>query len=203
MPWTVNASSSNPVSTAEAKTHLRVLHTDEDTYIGTLLDAATAAAEAHCKRSLVRRDVTLKMERFPGGAIEVEDYNPVRSITSIVYLDSGGSSQALSTGDFNYEVYGDGSARIYPAYTTSWPAVYGYDYPEDNVRVRMQVGPSTSTGSGHGTTSAPTQAVQAIKLTVGDWYHNRENVAVGTVAPTISMPFAAQALLDQITQTRV
>ena len=54
-----------PVSLVEAKLHLRVETSDEDTLIGVLIAAARIAAENECRRSFVTQQWTLYLDAFP------------------------------------------------------------------------------------------------------------------------------------------
>ena len=50
------------LTTAEAKTHLRVTHSAEDTYIGTLIKVATSYAEKYCGGNFINTTYTMTME---------------------------------------------------------------------------------------------------------------------------------------------
>ena len=56
-----------PVSVAEAKTHLRIdsSFTADDTYIGTLIDVATLAAENYMNFWLMEQSWYLDIDSFP------------------------------------------------------------------------------------------------------------------------------------------
>lgn len=57
--------SAEPVSTTEAKAHLRVDITDDDTYIGALITAARQEAEAYLRRALVTQKWQMTLDQFP------------------------------------------------------------------------------------------------------------------------------------------
>ena len=57
-----SAASTDILTTAEAKTHLRVTHSAEDTYIGTLIKVATTYAEKYCGSAFVNTTYTMTME---------------------------------------------------------------------------------------------------------------------------------------------
>lgn len=193
MPYTqITAPTQEPVTILEVKDHLRLDGTDEDWYIQGLIKTARDMIESHTKRHLITQTWEYRANAFPAGVLEIQDHNPMSSVTSIVYLDSDGSSQALSTGDYNYEVVEE-TARVFPARSTSWPATYSYEDSRNNVRVRFVSGYG-------GADSVPEAIKQAIFLTIGDLYENRENIVIGRYVAKI--PGTAEALLAPYTITR-
>ena len=184
-------SSSETVVVSDVKAHLNVETTDDDTLIGLYRTAAREAAEAETKLDLIPKTVVMYLNDFPAGStpIELLDHAPMRTITSIVYLDSDGTAQTLSTGDYKIDIYSE-PPRIYPDYSTSWPSVYPYTASYSNVTVTY--------GSGYTTATIPSQAVEAIKLMVGSMYENREESVVGTVTQEVKMTPTVKWLLAQI-----
>ena len=61
----ITAPVGHPVTVAEAKRHLRITHTLDDSYIGDLIAAATRWAENQTRRKLVDQIVELRMDAFP------------------------------------------------------------------------------------------------------------------------------------------
>jgi len=59
------AASYYPVTTAEAKAHMRVDTSADDTYIAALIAAATGMAELYTRRRLVRSTWCLYLDKFP------------------------------------------------------------------------------------------------------------------------------------------
>lgn len=114
------APASLPISVAEAKRHLRVTGTDEDTHIKTLIRAATAHVEALTRRALVTRTAVMRMDAFPSGAIEVP-LAPLRSVTSIAYIDTAGDSQTWAASKYDVDVRSR-PGRIEPAYGEVYPS---------------------------------------------------------------------------------
>ena len=183
--------SSETVVLSDVKAHLNVETTDDDDYISLLITAARESAEAYTKLDLVPKTVVMYMNDFPLGdsPIFLKDHGPMRTITSIVYKDTDGTEQTLSTGDYNIDIHTE-PPKIYPDFSTSWPSVYSYSNAYDNVTVTW--------GSGYTTGTIPAQAVHAIKIFVADLYENREDVAVATVSSIVKMPLTAELLLAQI-----
>jgi hypothetical protein len=62
---TETAPAVEPVSVSEAKEHLRVDISDDDTYIGSLITAARKYCEEYLDRALVSQQLTMRMDTFP------------------------------------------------------------------------------------------------------------------------------------------
>ena len=56
-----------------------------------------------------------------------------------------------------------------------------------------------SAGNLLSTTDVPFAIIQAVDLTIGHWYQNRQEVVVGRIATEI--PMGAKYLLDQINES--
>lgn len=91
-----------PVTLAEAKTQVRVTHTAEDSYISTLIKAATRYVEQTLSMSIAEQTWQLTLDAF-ADAIELPR-GPVQSVDEFEYLDSDGLPVAVSddlyTADF-------------------------------------------------------------------------------------------------------
>lgn len=184
------APSAEPVSTAEAKTHMRVTASDEDTYIGTLITAARIDSERVQHRQLITATYTLTLDRFP-----LQDYidlprPPLQSVTSVKYYDTGGTLQTFSSASYTVDTSTE-PGRIYVDWDTGWPS------DVDSRRNAVQI--VYVAGYGNAGTNVPQTTLQAIKIKVAHWFENREPVVMGvSVAP---VPMSAQHL-DMIDQFR-
>lgn len=110
-----------PISLAAAKEHLRVTTSDEDALIGSLIKAAAGHVETFCRRALVRQTRKLVLDCFPP-VIEPQR-SPLRSVSSIQYLDTAGDLQTLDASRYRVDTYSC-PGRITPAYGDSWPSTY-------------------------------------------------------------------------------
>jgi len=171
-----------PLSTLEAKQHLRVDHNADDTYIDGLVKAARINAETYLRRSLINTTWVMKMDCFP--SVIRPPRSPLSSVSSLTYLDTDGTSQTLTV---NTDYVVDSSSepgRIYPAYGTSWPSTRAI---ENAVTLTFVAGYGTA-GS-----NVPQSIRQALLLMVGTWYEQREGVVIGTI--TAELPMAVESLL--------
>ena len=171
-----------PVTTAEAKAHLRVEHGSDDTLIGSLVTAARELVEATCDRTLVTTAWVLTLPGFPadGGPLRLPR-GPLQTITSVAYVDAAGTSQTLSASRYLVDASAD-PGTVTPAHGYSWP---GTRDQEKAVTVTYVAGYGTAA-------SVPERVKLAVKMLVGHWYETRE--AAGT-APLTPAPMGVDALL--------
>lgn len=175
-----SAPASEPITTAEAKTHLRIDSSDDDTYIDTLIEAARRHVESFTNRALITQTWELYLDDFPNEILLPKP--ELVSVSSITYTDTAGASQTLSTDV--YQVDTDHlPGRIFLKYGQTWPAVQ--EIPKA-VKVTYV--------AGYGAASAVPQSIKtAIKILVAHWYENREPVIVGT--NVASVPLSVEYLL--------
>lgn len=118
--------SGEPISTAEAKAHLRVSASTDDTLIDAQIKGAREWAEGYTGRAFITQTWTMTLDEFPnacrptGARIEIPR-PPLTSVTSVKYYDAAGAQQTLVAGtDFVLIKDGD-RAWVAPAPTKSWP----------------------------------------------------------------------------------
>lgn len=115
---TVLGPTAEPVSILGAKVHLRADHDDEDDAIGRMIGSAREYVEGWTKRRLVFQTLRVDLDTFP--RCIVLPVGPVRSVTSITYLDSAGDSQTLAASAYQVDLRRE-RATIIPAPLTAWP----------------------------------------------------------------------------------
>lgn len=170
------------VSLAEAKLHLRVDASDEDTLITAMITAATEAAEQATGRAIMPQTWELTLDAFPD-AFQLTRV-PVASVISLKYWDVAGTQQTLGSmlytldnaDDFNFHY-------VVPAYGASWPDTRDQI---NAVALRYVAGYADAAG-------VPDSIKAWIKLQVGAMYENR--MAEGPVQ-TYALGFADR-LLDR------
>ena len=170
------------VSLADAKEHLRIGFSDDDTYISTLCRAAQLTCEYFSNI-----DFTPCAWKFTCDDWDQTKWIPhqkCRTITGIKYYDDNGISTIWGATDY-YVDAGSLPVRI--------TLVDGKTYP------------SLRNGTGNITIDFTTDeyenrnnmvAAQAVLITIADMYENRQSVVVGRIASKI--PKTAQYLLDTI-----
>lgn len=164
-----------PVTTAEAKTHLRITHTDEDAYIATLIKAARMEIENRIRRTLITQTWELHLTDWPWQTYIRLPKGTLRSVTSLIYTDDDGNNDTVST-----DVYGvDANStpgRIYLKPDQTWPSESLYEGTP--IKITYVV------GYGDASTDVPQALIHAVKLLVGDLYENRETIVVGQTINT-------------------
>lgn len=172
-----------PVSLDEAKAHLRVDHPDDDAAILSMIKSATSAAEEFLRRALCTQTIKLALSTFPSGAI-VLARPPIQSIVEISYYTDDNllavignfpPAQVYVLDEFEY------SAVLLPG--KSWPATATHRTAAFVTYVAGYTAPEL----------IPPAIRQAILLTVGHFFANREDVITGTIAA--AMPRSAESLL--------
>lgn len=180
-----------PVTTAEAKDHLRVDITADDALIVNLVKAARVWSERYTRRSFVETEWDLVLDLFPPAAnryYAFDEYNrfdlgrdfrapsslaqdtllmprpPLRSVTSINYVNTNGVTTLLAAAEYQVVTKWE-PGRVVPAFTKVWPETR--DQPEA-VTIRYKAGFGTSAAD------VPQPIRQAILFLVGDLYENRE-----------------------------
>jgi len=114
----VNAPTGLPLDLGEVKRRLRVDGPDEDLEITGLIAAAGAYAEGFIWRALLTRTLDLVLDSFP--AVIRPPKPPLRSVTSITYIDTAGATQTLAASKYQVDLNTE-PGRIMPAHGDTWP----------------------------------------------------------------------------------
>ncbi len=178
-----------PITRAEAKRHLRVDSdiTTEDVLIDGLIQAAREWAENYCRRSFVKRTYELRMDCFPD---EIRlPRGPAIGVTSISYLDSGGSTATMSAANYQVDIYST-PPRIQTVFGGTWPV------PQTGklnaVTVEYTAGYDTGSPDNDYGENVPQAIKSALLLIIGHLFENRELAAERQL---FEAPFAVKALL--------
>lgn len=167
------------ITTAEAKLHLRVDGTEEDTLIAILIQAARETVEQFTGRSLINQTRTLKMDYFPCSDTILLPNGPVSSVTSINYYNESEANTLLATSDYWVDS-SSGIARI--VVKNYWPATFTMPNAVTIIYVA---------GYGAASSNVPKPLKQAAYLILGHLYENREQV--GEIKH--ELPFGAETLM--------
>lgn len=197
------APTAEPLTTAEAKSHLRVETdmTEDDTLIASYVKAAREWYEDAGARALITQTHTLRLDGFPGSSADPRAGSgdcginrhaillpraPVASVTSVAYVDVDGATQTLvANTDYVVDIYGL-EPRIVPAYGTVWPEARAQPNSVTIVYVA---------GYGAAGSYVPESIRSLLRLLVAHQYELREPVVVGTIAN--ELPLGVQSLLWQ------
>ena len=173
-----------PVTLAEAKAHLRVLHTSEDALIERLIAVAVSHVENVLSRALITRILKLIIDAFPAKDVAIAlPRPPVASVSSVGYLDAAGNVQTLSPPAYVLAT-SPVDAELSPAPKSSWPITSS---------VRRAVSVTYAAGYGATPADVPEDIRNAILLLTEHHYYNRGVVTDGRFGIT---PMGVTALLD-------
>lgn len=179
----VTDAATEPITTAEAKSHVRQDGSDDDTYIDTCIKAARLWVERTRGLGLITQTWDGSLDAFPSGAIVIPKY-PLVSISSVTYYDEDLSTSTVFSST-KYQV--DAAKRP--------PRIYlknGESWPTDSLR--LSSGVVVRFVAGYGAASAvPADIKHAIKLLVGQMYVQREPEVTGTIVSRVG--YAIDALL--------
>lgn len=186
------APGTEPVTTAEAKTHARVDTSDEDTLIDSLITAARMRVEQHLQRALIDTTFTMTLDEFgPNIAWWPRSFlasdirlprSPVQSVDEIRYIDDSGVQQTLAASKYRVDK-SSLVARITPSYAETWPTTR----PITNA-----VEIDFTAGYGAAASDVPEPIRQAIKVLVSTWYDHRQSLSEASVS---TVPIQAEYLL--------
>lgn len=160
----ITAPATNPIDSATAKAHLRVIGSSEDSLITVYTDAATAALDGPnglLGRALVTQTWEYVLDSFPSAEIEIP-LPPLQTVTFIKYLDAAGVEQTLSSARYSVDTASDPGWVVVDQ--DGWPATFD---TANAVTIRFV--------AGYGAAAAvPAPLRSAILLHVGDLFENRQ-----------------------------
>ena len=164
------------MTTATAKTWLRVDTSADDTLIDSLVKAARQEIERWCNIALVNTTYTYTMDGWPTCPPAV--YLPrwtkgdESAVSSIYYINSAGDSTLWASSNYVVDANSP-SARIALADGVSWPTLAN------------RIAPITITfisGFGAAASDVPDAIIAAAKLLIADMYEHREAQAEKALA---------------------
>jgi uncharacterized phiE125 gp8 family phage protein len=176
-----------PITTAEAKTHMRVTSSDDDDYIDALITPAREWVEEYTGACLIDQTLQLKFQGYVYGEFRLRRY-PIIEVQSFVYDESGTATTLASS---NYEV--DGALTKFPKLIQSYNGTISANYTRP-ITIQFRAGfANRSVSPTEGREKVPAPFKHAIKLLVAHWYENREPGNIGNI--TTVLPMGVEALL--------
>jgi uncharacterized phiE125 gp8 family phage protein len=160
----VTAPAVEPITLTEAKAHLRIDSTDDDSYITALIVAARTIAEERTNRALITQTWDYVLDRFPCGNTITMRKPKLQSVTSITYIGSDDVTNTMSAADY---IVDTDSGRVVLGYGKQWPTVVLR--PASAIRIRFVAGYGLAV-------AVPQPLKQAIFFLVAHWYENRQPV---------------------------
>ncbi len=171
-----------PVSLSEAKAHLRVDATDDDSLIQGLIAAARQTAEEHLRRALITQNWRLTLDRFPAGPVIALPRPPLASLAAITTYDEADAATVMPAADYLVDS-AETPGRVVLRQGRVWPPVG---------RRAAGVAIDFTAGYGAAATDVPEAIRQGILMLIGHFYERREAaVPDGRIA---ALPFGVAAL---------
>jgi uncharacterized phiE125 gp8 family phage protein len=147
-----------PLTTDEAKSHLRILGGDLDAEVQAALEAAVEYCETVTGRALrVSHTLTQKYCQWPCGPVRF-DRQPVSAISSVTYYDADGDEQTLSASNY----------RLQPSTLAAGYLEWDDDFSRPTIESREDAVTITFTVGYADIADVPPMAKYAIKLKLSE-----------------------------------
>jgi uncharacterized phiE125 gp8 family phage protein len=170
-----------PISLAEAKTHLRIPHADDDGYISTLIIAARRAAEARTGLALINQDWSLWLDKWPNAPVVSLGLVPVSAINDIIAYGEDGTPAIYDPAHYYLDgVSKPGRVVIRP---DRLPPIAGRRV--NGIEIRF------TAGFGATASAVPQDLKQALLLIIAHWFEHRGEAEGG------SLPMSAIEILSR------
>jgi len=170
----VTAPTAEPISLAQAKAHLRVTDSAEDSLISSLITVVRQACEDRIRRTIVKTGYEYTAAAFVDRM--ALDRGPLLQVTSVKYLDATATLQTLAPSTYVVDQYAALPAVLL-ASGAAWPTV-ATGRP-DAVRISYAAGYCDE----NLTPAPPAPLVHWMLLQLAHFFDNREASGVSQLAP--------------------
>lgn len=170
-----------PLVLSDVKLYLELDDTRYDALVTSLSKAAREYAESITGVNFSPRTVIEYFDCFPIGNTILLSLTPVSAVTSVKYIDEQETLQTWPLSNYHTDLFSP-VPRVVKVDTASWPDIADL-YP-NAVQITYTTGYQV----------APEAVKQAMKLLIGFWFENREDIQINeTNNPRIR---SAQSLLN-------
>jgi uncharacterized phiE125 gp8 family phage protein len=169
----VTPPASEPVTLSEAKAQLSVTSSAHDTRITSLITTARRQVERYLKRALITQTWKVYYNCFH--AVMELPYPPLQSVTHVKYYDDSGTLQTLSS-DLYWEDLASEPGKIVRKYDAVYPELLAGR--PNAVEIQYVAGYGDAE-------DVPEDIRHAILMLVTDYFDNRGEVVVGSIAQRI------------------
>ncbi|MFK8252231.1 head-tail connector protein [Ancylobacter terrae] len=176
-----------PLSLAEAKDFLRIVHDAEDTLVGALVIAARTTVEALTRRVLIDQDWRIVRDAWPVSGLIGVPVNPLRTLVSAHVIDASGEAVPLPLDAFAAD-----TARLPGLIRIERAALPEPGRPIAGIAIDV------TAGHGPGAGDVPAPLVEAVRLLLAHFYEHRD-----VAGPSGAFPAALDALVAPFRVTRL
>lgn len=165
-----------PLTTAEAKTHLNVSSSTFDTYIGTLIATARGQIERYLNRALITQSWKVYYDCWkhelliPFGNLQIAGASPGPASPVVKYYNVDGTLTTLTESDYYWVVTTTDPGRIVRKYDATYPELQ-YGRP-DAIEIAF------TAGYGAAASAIPDEIKHAMKLLIGNYFEQRSDIVV-------------------------
>jgi uncharacterized phiE125 gp8 family phage protein len=173
-----------PVTLAEAKAHLRVDGSAEDTLIASLIVTSRLHIEAALGLALITQSWSCFLDTWPPGRDIVLPLRPVQSIAAVRLYAADESLQTVPSDTYALDSAST-PARLVRKANLAWPKP---------TRAANGIEIALVAGYGNAAANVPAPIRQAILLLIAHWYEHREPIEIG--AASVPAPPMVSELLQ-------
>tara|TARA_R100000655_G_scaffold83884_1_gene123489 strand:+ start:1042 stop:1704 length:663 start_codon:yes stop_codon:yes gene_type:complete len=197
--------SETAITLAEAKTHLRIDGSEDDTYLNALISTAQFTAEKYTGRAITNQTLKLGLDGlpyaddnkyYPEGFFTAPDINrslgyivlprpPLVSVTHFKYYDEDNTATTFATSNYHVDTQTE-PGRLVLKRGKTFPSA-------SDLRTANAYEITYVAGYGSSRDDVPTPIKQAIKLLVAHLFENREAV---TDKSANGIPYTISGMLD-------
>ncbi len=175
-----------PLTTAEAKAHLRVDASDEDTLIDGMVKAARISLENELSMAFITQTWKLLLRRWPAcGEIKLPR-PPLASVVSVIYTDIGGTPHTVDASNYSVVTTVE-PGRVVLAPYKAWPT--------DSLYTGWPIVIQYTCGYGAAGSAVPEPLRMAMRQLVGHFFENREAVTVAAMQ-ALKLPMSVDWQLE-------
>ena len=174
---------SEPVTVAEAKAHLRVDATQEDTLIASLILTSRLHVEAALGLALITQSWRVLLDRWPPEKDVELPLRPLQSIAAVRVLPAEGAAVVIDAANYLAD-----TASVPPRLVRTGVIWRQPGKAANGIEIDL------TAGYGDDASDVPAPVRQALLLLIAHWYERREPIEVGS--PDTMVPAAVSDLLE-------
>ena len=164
-----------PITLAEAKAHLRVDSSGEDSLIQSLIMASRLHIEAALDLALITQSWRHQRDVWPPSRVLILPLRPVQSVTAVTLHDDDATSRSLDIDSFVLDGFANPARLVW----RGPGAVPAAGMVANGIEIDFVA------GHGNAPSDVPPPIRQALLLLIAHWYEHREPVEIGATATTI------------------